>query len=252
MMRACCAAPRGEAKRARRRATTAPADENLRLSPASANANPQVALSPEQQELKKTISPSVRASPVARIDDIDSPRNRCSSEPLGVEHLRERTGRAALMFRDIRSPARSTSLLQQQEVIAEVEEEQDADDGKDEFVEIVVPSLPDERVRLVNVLLGDGSQVEVDVPGDVQVGETYVVNVADELRRQRRQKFLDEDATRAELLQEIEFLSWSLTATVAAVKIQAFVRRRQYRLIVKQNTAALMDLIREARSAQTS
>jgi hypothetical protein len=150
------------------------------------------------------------------------------------------------MFRDIRSPARSTSQLQQPEGIAEAEEEDE--DGNDEFVEIVVPSLPDD-VRLVNVLLGDGSQVEVDVPSDVQVGEKYVVNVADVLRRQRRRKFLDEDATRAELLQEIEFLSWSLTAHVAAVKIQAAVRRRQYRLTMKQNAAVLMGLIREARTA---
>ncbi len=238
MMRACCAAPQGEAKRARRRTATGP-DANLSLTPLSAEAT-------QQQEVKKAISPSVRASPVARSDDTDSPRNRCSSEPLGVEHLRERTGSAALMFRDIRSPARSTSQLQQPEGIAEAEEEDE--DGNDEFVEIVVPSLPDD-VRLVNVLLGDGSQVEVDVPSDVQVGEKYVVNVADVLRRQRRRKFLDEDATRAELLQEIEFLSWSLTAHVAAVKIQAAVRRRQYRLTMKQNAAVLMGLIREARTA---
>ena len=107
MMRACCAAPRGEARRARRRAATAPADEKLSLSPESAKATPQVALSPEQQEVKKAISPSVRASPVARSDDTDSPRNRCSSEPLGVEHLRARTGRGKIFPTVIDSPLQS-------------------------------------------------------------------------------------------------------------------------------------------------
>ena len=120
------------------------------------------------------------------------------------------------------------------------------DEDNDDFVEIVVPSLP-EDLRLVNVLLDGGTQVEVHVPNDVRAGETYLVNVAQELRRQRRQRFLEEDATRAELLQEIEFLSWSLTATAAAVKIQTFVRRRQYGRIMQQNAVALMTLIREAR-----
>ena len=224
----------------------------MSLSPATANANPQEALGNDEREKSKPMSPSVRGSPIAPSDDTDSPRNRCSSHPLGVEHLRERTGRAALMFRDIQSPARSQLLppspscrLQQAEAAAE------EDDVEDELVEIVVPALPDD-VRQVNVLLGDGSQVEVEVPSEVPEGERYVVNVAEELRRQRRQTFLQEDATRAELLQEIEFLSWSLTATAACVQIQAFVRRRQHALAMKQNAAALMALIREGRGAQTS
>ena len=200
-----------------------------------------------QQEGVK-ISPSVRASPVASSDEFDSPRNRCSSEPLGVEHLRARTGRAALMFCDVKSPARSQLLPTSPSPQTRQTELREVAEDIDEFVEIVVPSLPDD-VRLVNVLLDDGSQVEVDVPTEVRAGETYVVNVAQVLRRQRRQKFLQDDATRAELLQEIEFLSWSLTATVAAVKIQAFVRRRRCARTTKQNAAVLMGLIREARSA---
>lgn len=248
-MRSCCAAPRRGDKRSRRPAAP---PENLSLSP--------VVASVTQQKVEKAISPSVRGSPVVPSDDTDSPRNRCSSEPLGVEHLRARTGRAASMFCDIRSPARSqllpTSPLSQRRqaeearvaVVAAAAEEED---NLETYVEIVVPSLPDD-LRLVNVLLDDGSQVEVDVPAEVRTGETYVVNVAEVLRRQRRQKFLEDDATRAELLQEIEFLSWSLSATVAAARIQAFVRRRQCGWAMKQNAAALMGLIREARTAQGS
>ena len=53
-----------------------------------------------------------------------------------------------------------------------------------------------------------------------------------------------------QLLSEIEVLSWSLTATVAATRIQGFVRRRWYSLALIRNAKAMRALVMEAQSSR--
>ena len=265
-MLACCAAPSRKKNGRARPDRSAGAAAALSLSP---DATPTCdALSPlkalKGSEAERAASPAVVGSPLPG-DNTDSPRNRCSSEPLGVEALRARTGRAASMFRDIRSPARSELLptsppgpravsepegARQLEQEQEDEEEEEEEQFEEQFVAIVVPNFPEDNVRLVTVLLADGSEVEVDVPSGLPAGEQFVVNVAEAVRRQRRQRFLEEEATRDELLSEIEVLSWSLTATVAATRIQGFVRRRWYSLALIRNAKAMRALVMEAQSSR--
>jgi hypothetical protein len=257
-MLACCAAPSRKKNGRARPDRSAGAAAALSLSP---DATPtRDALSPlkalKGSEAERAASPAVVGSPLPS-DNTDSPRNRCSSEPLGVEALRARTGRAASMFRDIRSPARSELLptsppgpraVSAPEGARQLEQEQEQ--FEEQFVAIVVPNFPEDNVRLVTVLLADGSEVEVDVPSGLPAGEQFVVNVAEAVRRQRRQRFLEEEATRDELLSEIEVLSWSLTATVAATRIQGFVRRRWYSLALIRNAKAMRALVMEAQSSR--
>jgi hypothetical protein len=263
-MLACCAAPSRKKNGRARPDRSAGAAAALSLSP---DATPtRDALSPlkalKGSEAERAASPAVVGSPLPN-DNTDSPRNRCSSEPLGVEALRARTGRAASMFRDIRSPARSELLptsppgpraVSEPEGARQLEQEQEDEEEEEQFEEqfvaIVVPNFPEDNVRLVTVLLADGSEVEVDVPSGLPAGEQFVVNVAEAVRRQRRQRFLEEEATRDELLSEIEVLSWSLTATVAATRIQGFVRRRWYSLALIRNAKAMRALVMEAQSSR--
>ena len=203
-------------------------------------------------------SPSVLASPTTPADAAsDSPRHR--ADELSLEVLRSRTGRARSMFVDLASPAAST--------FPPAESRPDADS----LVEIVVPEFAEEHAgpRLVVVHLPDGGDVEAEIPPDVPSGACWQFDVRRPslfrgfscrcgsflgvwaqvviaAQKQRRRLFLQDDATRQELLDEIAELSWALHASQAATIIQKTVHRRRHAQALARQGAAMRAVLRPA------
>ena len=190
----------------------------------------------------------------------DSPRHR--ADELSLEVLRSRTGRARSMFVDLASPAAST--------FPPAETPGDSSPDADSLVEIVVPEFAEEHAgpRLVVVHLPDGGDVEAEIPPDVPSGACWQFDVRRPLfrgfscryeaflgvwaqvvvaaQKQRRRLFLQDDATRQELLVEIEELSWALHASQAATIIQKAVHRRRHALALARQGAAMRAVLRPA------
>ena len=65
-------------------------------------------------------------------------------------------------------------------------------------------------------------------------------------QKQRRRLFLQDDATRQELLDEIAELSWALHASQAATIIQKTVHRRRHAQALARQGAAMRAVLRPA------
>lgn len=193
-------------------------------------------------------SPKVVASPLASSAESDSPRHTAASAPLGVEALRSRTGRAKAMFRDLDSPARSSSRAAGGAAGPESPAVDDAaaeEPPSSSFVEIAVPEFPDGS-RMVTVLLPDGNELQVEVPGGLGTGDGYIIDVEHEARQQRRRLFVEGAATREQLLEEINEMAFCLEVNMAAVSIQAAYRRLRCRRALRSNAHAMLALVAAA------
>ena len=216
---------------------------------AAVTAQPPPRRSVESASPGSSSSPKVVASPLSTADS-DSPRHMAASAPLGVEALRSRTGRAKAMFVDIASPARSSSHAggadEPSAAAAAAVEEPPASS----FVEIAVPEFPDGS-RMVTVLLPDGHELQIEVPGDVGTGASYIIDVDHEARQQRRRLFVEGGAaTREQLLEEINELACCLEVNMAAVAIQAAYRRLRCQRALRSTARAMLTLVAAAAEAR--